>query len=336
MNVLLTSVGRRSYLVEYFRDALAGRGKVVVTNTSGDSPGMQVADCAIVVPPSSSEDYIDQICAIIEKHEIRLLCSLHDLDGYILSKYKRRIEQMGVVALLPEPEWAAICLDKWQTCQVLKEAGFRVPWQTVSLKEARRAVEAGVVDFPLVVKARHGFGSLGLCVCGDLAELEYAHARVRRNLIGSDIGQFIEVEEYSGVLIQECLSGSEFCVEVLNDLEGNFTCHFAVQVHRMRAGESDSATTVDLARFEEMSRRFAKLSGHIGLWELDVMEKDGRDYVIEINPRFTGDYPFNHLAGADVPSAILAWLRGEKPDLAWFAVESGVRGYKDLVPKRSS
>jgi hypothetical protein len=34
VNILLTSVGRRSYLVQYFKDALEGLGKVHVANSS--------------------------------------------------------------------------------------------------------------------------------------------------------------------------------------------------------------------------------------------------------------------------------------------------------------
>ena len=33
MNILLTSAGRRTYLVEYFKEALAGHGKVYASNS---------------------------------------------------------------------------------------------------------------------------------------------------------------------------------------------------------------------------------------------------------------------------------------------------------------
>ena len=51
MNILLTSVGRRSYLVHYFQQALEGRGKVISANMYADSPGMCAADESVLVPP---------------------------------------------------------------------------------------------------------------------------------------------------------------------------------------------------------------------------------------------------------------------------------------------
>ena len=43
MNVLLTSVGRRTYLVEYFKKAVGEKGKVCVANSSALSPAFAAA-----------------------------------------------------------------------------------------------------------------------------------------------------------------------------------------------------------------------------------------------------------------------------------------------------
>jgi len=44
INILFTSVGRRSYLVKYFKKELSGEGKIHVANSSKDSPAFQCAD----------------------------------------------------------------------------------------------------------------------------------------------------------------------------------------------------------------------------------------------------------------------------------------------------
>ena len=44
MNVLLTCVGRRNYMVEYFREALNGRGQVYAANSYAETAGMAVAE----------------------------------------------------------------------------------------------------------------------------------------------------------------------------------------------------------------------------------------------------------------------------------------------------
>ncbi len=58
MNILLTCVGRRDYLVDYFKQALNGRGQVFAANTYAETAGMAVADKRFIVPPVSDKSYV--------------------------------------------------------------------------------------------------------------------------------------------------------------------------------------------------------------------------------------------------------------------------------------
>jgi carbamoyl-phosphate synthase large subunit len=51
--------------------------------------------------------------------------------------------------------------------------------------------------------------------------------------------------------------------------------------------------------------------GHIGNLDCDIFESDGRYYLLEMNPRFGGGYPFSHVAGANYPDAICTWIEGK-------------------------
>ena len=58
MNILITSVGRRSYMVNFFKNALNGNGLVHVSNSSDITPAFQVADRSIVTPLIYDDNYI--------------------------------------------------------------------------------------------------------------------------------------------------------------------------------------------------------------------------------------------------------------------------------------
>jgi carbamoyl-phosphate synthase large subunit len=43
-----------------------------------------------------------------------------------------------------------------------------------------------------------------------------------------------------------------------------------------------------------------------------------------MNPRIGGGYPFSHIAGANLPAALIAWASGQTPDRAWFNIRPNV------------
>ena len=58
MNVLLTSVGRRAYMVKYFKKAVGTDGKVIVSNSDENSVAFRYADKSYVSPLIYDKAYI--------------------------------------------------------------------------------------------------------------------------------------------------------------------------------------------------------------------------------------------------------------------------------------
>lgn len=58
LNILLTSSGRRSYLVNYFKEALNRQGLVHAANSTDISPAFHAADRTVVTPLIYDENYI--------------------------------------------------------------------------------------------------------------------------------------------------------------------------------------------------------------------------------------------------------------------------------------
>jgi hypothetical protein len=78
LNVVLTSVERRGYLVKYFKDVIGGRGVVIATNSHPDATGMIAADIGFVVPRANEPGFIDALLDICSRHSVKLLLSLND------------------------------------------------------------------------------------------------------------------------------------------------------------------------------------------------------------------------------------------------------------------
>jgi carbamoyl-phosphate synthase large subunit len=109
-------------------------------------------------------------------------------------------------------------------------------------------------------------------------------------------------------------------MDVINDLSGSYVCTFIKRKIRMRAGQTDQAVTVRDDRLELIGENLA----HIGILDCDLFVTGHGCYVIDINPRGGGGYPFSHIAGANLPAALIAWANGQQPDPAWFRIEPNV------------
>lgn len=336
MNVLLTSVGRRSYLVNYFKKALGDSGKVIATNMFKQAAGMAAADISIVTPPANHPDYIAYILDICNKYDIGLLCSLHDLDVYILSQNQEQLDDAGVIHTLPSANWGRICLDKYECTLLLDKHGIPVPKTVIRLDEAIHKLRNHELKFPLIIKARAGFGSLGLTKCSNESELIAAYHNALEKALVSGSNNYMPLPEKEMIIIQEAIEGQEICLGVVNDLQGSYKTHFACEVHSMRAGESDWATTLDKSLYNSLARSISGLTNHKGIWGIDFLNDNGTLCAIDVNPRFTGDYPFHHLSGVNIPNALIAWASKLEVNPEDLIGDVNITCYKDLVPRVSS
>lgn len=311
MNILFTCAGRRNYLINYFKEALKGEGKVYATDMQLTAPALVDADVAVQVPAIYSPDYIPSLLKIVTENNIKAVISLNDLELPILSEAKNQIEALGTKVIVADEHAIKIAFDKWETVKFLEENNLKSPKTFIDLAEAKKAIERGELKFPLVIKPRWGSASIGIDFPEDMEELELAYRlqsiRLKRTILAEASKDDID----HAILIQEKIPGKEYGMDVLNDFEGNYLGTFVRQKLQMRSGETDKAVSVIDERFEEIGRTIGENLAHIGNLDCDVFEHDGELYVLELNPRFGGGYPFSHEAGMNTAAAYIAWLQGK-------------------------
>lgn len=310
MNILFTCAGRRTYLLKYFKEQLAGEGKIIGADMQMSAPALSAADIKEKVPAVYADDYIDRVLDICKRDCVDVLISLNDLELPILSASKARFDEIGVKAVVSSKRVIDICFDKLKTAQYVLSLGLKTPKTYVKLNEAFNALQTGELKFPVVLKPRWGSGSIGIEFVENKEELlsvfELLQLKIKKSILSNASGS----EDY--ILIQERIEGQEYGLDVMNDLQGN---HIAVSVkHKlaMRAGETDKAETVDNPKVHEIGRIVGTNLGHIGNLDMDVLERNGEYFVLELNPRFGGGFPFSYEAGVNMPKAIIEWAKGHK------------------------
>lgn len=308
MNILFTCAGRRTYLLKYFKEQLGNNGLIVATDMQETAPALSVADIIELVPAVYAENYIDATLKICKKYSIDILISLNDLELPILAANKEAFEQIGVIVTVSSPDVIDVCFDKYKTSQYVESLGLLSPKTYIDLVKAKNAIAEGSLTFPLVLKPRWGSGSIGIEFVDDEEELDIVYKLLQKRIRKSILSAASLGDDY--ILIQEKIRGSEYGLDIMNDLHGN---HIAVSVkHKlaMRAGETDKATTIDNSDLRAIGRILGENLHHIANLDCDILEENGKYYVLELNPRFGGGFPFSYEAGVNMPKAIIEWAKG--------------------------
>ena len=287
MKILFTSVGRRVELLQAFR-AAAEKLDIALTVMGADitksAPALFFCDERRLVCKIQEKEYIPQLLSICEKEKVDCLIPTIDTDLLLLAENKEKFETIGTKVLISAVDKIKLCRDKNYTADVN------------SVEKYEEALKRGKVSFPAFIKPKDGSSSINAYKVENLEDLRlYAE----------------KIEDY---IIQPFISGREFTIDIFCDYEGNPVYITPRERLAVRAGEVLKTQIVqDDVMIHEMQILIEdyKPCGQITV-QLIRDEVTGKDYYIEINPRFGGGAPLSMKAGADSASAILRMLRGDK------------------------
>jgi carbamoyl-phosphate synthase large subunit len=284
--VLFTCAGQRVDIVDAFNRTGA---TTVAADVNPLAPALYRAQYRVLVPRVEDEAYVPTLRALVDEHEVAVIVPLTDLDQVVLAESR---EALGTLVLLPEAEIVERLADKYLAHLLFEERGIDSPptW-----------LPTGVPDdsaFPLLVKARHGFGSRHIYRAEDRAQL----------------GFFLGYTPVDSI-VQACLAGEEFSIDVFCDLDGRCLNAIPRTMIESKGGESIKGMTIRDERLIELARDVAEKLKLVGPANIQCFrEADGRHYVTDINPRFGGGFPLPLAAGGRYPELALELARGEHPE----------------------
>lgn len=294
INILLTSAGRRTQLVDYFKKELNGLGKLVVTDYSNLAPSLYLADRAYIVPPITDKAYVDVIADICCKEEIKGLLSLIDPELSLLGRYEKELGKLGVTLFASPYKISELCLDKYAMYEFFIKNGFNCAKTFISLNKFEEAIKIGEISFPVIIKPRYGSASVGVRVVYDLEDL------------------LLAVKKEPDLIIQEYLIGQEYGLDLYVDMLSNEVVSiFAKKKLVMRAGETDKAVSCKDKKIFELAERLAGKLKLRGQADIDIFEINSEYYISEVNPRFGGGYPLAFQCGCNFPRYIINNLTGK-------------------------
>ncbi|MBY8082157.1 ATP-grasp domain-containing protein [Vibrio fluvialis] len=307
MNILLTSVGRRGYLVDYFKNTFSGDRKIFTSN-SEMTYTMTQSDGYLITPLIYEDNYIDSIIKFCKQENISIVLSLFDIDLLVIAKHEKAFADNDIMLILAPEKSVEICNDKWLTYEFLVELGINTPRTYLSVDSVLADIDAGRLTFPVILKPRWGMASMGIYIADDEDELKVFYKKSHKDIFNSYLKYESEITKESPIIIQEFLVGKEFGIDVVNDLQHQYVNCFVKQKVRMRAGETDLGLTVNNGRFETISKNLANSIKHKGILSVDCFDVDGDIYVTEMNCRISGHYPISHAVGFDFTRLLKAWL----------------------------
>ena len=312
INVLFTCAGRRNYLINYFKEALNGEGNILAADVQHNAPALIDADISLLVPDIYDSNYISALKKIIKEYDINAIISLNDLELPILARHKSELEETGAKILVSNLETIETTFDKWETFRFITSIGLKTPKTFLTLDAALEALEKNELHFPLVLKPRWGSASIGIEFPESVEELRLSYALQKIKLQKSILLNASQEDFERSIVIQEKLEGVEFGMDVLNDFNGNYYGTFLRKKLSMRGGETDKAMTVIDKRMENIGEQIGSNLKHFGTMDCDLFLCADGLYVLELNPRFGGGYPFSHEGGINTAAIYLEWLRGGK------------------------
>lgn len=334
LNVLLCSAGRRPYLVEWFRRAVASpttKGKVIVADSDPYAASRNSADAFVMAPRFDSPEYLPWVADIVGQYDIGLALSLNDreLSLWATSDLNSRLP-CHVLHLSHENQ--LIVEDKLAMFHLLERNGIRSPFTATGTQALSGDAPPEGWSDELIVKHRYGSGSVGLRTCS-FDELDDVITTCASTALDNSGARIVGVaDQLDAIVVQPRIPGDEFGVDIVNDLEGAFATVLSRRKLAMRNGETDSATTSPGTEWSALAQRLSHAVSHRGIMDTDVIrDVSGECWVIDLNPRFGGGYPFSHLADADIPAAYVAWALDRDARPEWLRSREGVTSSKHIA-----
>ncbi len=248
--------------------------RVIAADLSPLAPGLYTADQARLVPAVKDPEYVDKICALCREEGIDFYIPGTDMELLLCAENREYFQAHGNVEVVVSPhDVIEISDDKYKTSCFLRDNAL--PYPVTHLQKSLTDEIIRTLDYPLIVKPRVGFRSVGVYIVQNESSLR-AHMATSEDIIVQEIAGE-ENQEYTCTIVG---AGDELSPPVIlrRDLRSGDT-YRAFSVENSVIGEyvTSAAKALDI-----------KASCNFQLRQ----DASGIPRIFEINGRFSGTTPF--------------------------------------------
>jgi carbamoyl-phosphate synthase large subunit len=292
LNILITSISRKIWLIKAFKDALREegiRGKIISSDISLLSAGLYVSDKHYITHPSTAEGFISEIIGICKKENIKLLVPTRNGELPVFAANKEKFEKKGTRVMVSMLDVIETCNDKYKLYRFLKKNDIPTPVTFLP-----HELDFAPSRYPLLVKSRGGSGSKDVFKVKNEKELKFF------------------IDYVPDPIVQEFIEGKEYTVDVFSDFKGKVLSVVPRERIEMVAGESYKAKTVKDIRIIEFAKNFAEKAGTVGHITMQLIKTGGSIKLIEVNPRFGGAAILGIKSGNNTPLLLVRLIAAKK------------------------
>ncbi|MGB3274063.1 MAG: carbamoyl-phosphate synthase large subunit [Xanthobacteraceae bacterium] len=258
--------------------------------------------------PLTAEDVLEIIDN--ERSNGRLHGVIVQFGGQTPLKLARALEAAEVPILGTSPDAIDLAEDRDRFKRVLDKLHLTQPKNGIAYSVEQARLVAADLGYPLVVRPSYVLGGRAMQIIRDDAQLgdyllgtlpELVPADVKARYPNDKTGQINTVLGANPLLFDRYLSDAiEIDVDCLSDGTDSFVVGIMEHIEEAGIHSGDSACSLpprslDAATLTELERQTRELAlglDVVGLMNVQYAIKDGRIYVLEVNPRASRTVPF--------------------------------------------
>ena len=286
MKVLLLNPGRRDYLVQYFLDlSNKFKMKIYILDPDINIPSFKVSNKTknFTCPKSRNKRFIPFLKNFVKRENINLIFPLSENELKKISKEKNFFKKKGVEIIISDQKVIDLCQNKLKTYNFLKTIKIKYP-ELIKFNDLKKKL-------PAIGKEIKGNSSKNQIIINTRDQIP-----LKKNKL----------------FFQKYIKSEEYGMDILNDLNGNFV-HFCVKKkYLIRAGDTDKAKIINPKKFLWLAKKISSSLKHVGNLDIDFIFKDKKIYILDLNARFGGGYPFTHEYGYNYIERILELFKKRK------------------------